>query len=182
MASRIVISHRLWFWTDERRSGSSRCPGLDRWIDYPRASREFPEADDEKRIRHASRYVYGEVSQTISWGAHAYLRGWGMRSEKEAELSAEDRMLGSYIQYGVHSPEAAVVSLMGIPRQFAEPFAAAYRDKNGQLLPDKSSTLRDFIENADNKLWSDVAARSRLATKLDPADIRYVWRQMHGKR
>jgi helicase len=155
------------------------------WIDglsIPEISKEFPDDEEEKRIRHAASYLFGEVSQTVSWGAHAYLKSWGIRHDKEVEIEAKDRMLGAYIQYGVNSPEAAVASLLGIPRQFADGFATEYCEIHGKLTPDNSSVFKDFIETADSKTWNRVTLRSRLAAKIDSEDVRYVWHQMRGKK
>src|SRR5208282_5673130 len=47
------------------------------WIDgnsVADLSGQFPGADLETRLREAGRYIYGKVTQTLSWGAHAYLK------------------------------------------------------------------------------------------------------------
>jgi hypothetical protein len=89
-------------------------------------------------------------------------------------------MLPSYIQYGVHSPEAAVASLLGVPRQLAEPVAAAFRTTHGELAPEKASTFKEFVEKADVAVWRAAVLDSRLAAHLDPSDVRMMWRQMQG--
>lgn len=154
------------------------------WMDGKTISElatEFRGETGASRIREAARYIYGTVSQTVSWGAHAYLRGWSLRQPSgSADSSPADVMLGAYIQYGVNTPEAAVASLLGVPRQFAEPFGAAYRERNGELSPQDTPAFKNFVEQAGNDLWDNVTARSTLAGKVAPEDVRVVWRQMQG--
>ncbi len=141
----------------------------------------FAGDSEGKRIRKAATYIYGTVAQTISWGAHAYLKGWTMRkSTRLADPMPSDLMLPAYIQYGVHSPEAAIASLLSIPRQLAEPFGQEYRRHHGSLAPEQAPLFRAFIEQANSTIWDRVTAESPLSSYADPADLRYVWRQMQG--
>jgi helicase len=153
------------------------------WIEgksIPELADIFPGDAKSEKIRNAARYIYSKVSQTISWGAHAYMRGWGLRiSGRDIDLAPEEGMLGAYIQYGVHTPEAAVASLLGVPRQFAEPFASVYRDEYGKLSPQDTPQFKDFVEQADHGLWGKVVSRSSVRD-LAPDDVRRVWRQMQG--
>jgi helicase len=111
------------------------------------------------------------------------MRGWSARKSGELQsIPPADAMLGAYIQYGVKTPEAALASLLGIPRQFAESFASIYRDKNGALVPEKATHFKDFVENADSDVWRAVSLRSNLANDVDPSDLRKVWHQMHGSK
>jgi helicase len=142
---------------------------------------DFPGQHEAEKVRNAGTYLFSKVSQTISWGAHAYLRGWTMqRTGAAGELDTDDAMLPSFIQYGVRTPEAAVASLLGIPRQFAEPVGAEYREKFGSLTPDATSQFRDFVESSDAAVWSQIVSRSELAGEIDPQDVRQVWRKMSG--
>ena len=82
------------------------------WMDGKSISalaEDFPGDDSMSKTRKAAVYLYSKVSQTISWGAHAYLRGWSLRRQRsEAELRPVDAMLPAFIQYGVRTSEAAV--------------------------------------------------------------------------
>lgn len=138
----------------------------------------FPGTDQDDRVRSAAKYVYGTVSQTVSWGAHAYMKGWLM-GKAEGSASASDAMLPSYIQYGVHTPEAAVAALLGIPRQFAEPFAEIYRKKHGSLQPEHAGRFKDFVEAADSATWKSVVSNSSVP-EISSDDARLVVRQMQG--
>jgi hypothetical protein len=57
----------------------------------------FPGDDIATKRRNAAKYVYGTVSQSMSWGTHAYLRGWLMTGVS-AEQPPEDKMLPAYMQ------------------------------------------------------------------------------------
>lgn len=138
----------------------------------------FPGDDEVTRIRRAARYIYGTVSQTVSWGAHAYFGGWSMASP-EKDIAPSLAMLPAYIQYGVHTPEATVASLLGVPRQFAESFADEFRTLFGPLEPAGASKFRAFVEDADEGRWQSIVKRAGL-TDIDPRDAMLVFRQMQG--
>ncbi len=141
-------------------------------------SGRFPGRDTEAKVRNAGTYVHSKVSQVISWGTHAYLRGWLMRSG--SELPPEDKMLPAYIQYGVSTPEAAIAALLNVPRAVAEPVAAEYRALHGSIKPEDSLKLKEFVESGDVAMWSRAVERSPFAGSLDASDVRIVWRQMQG--
>lgn len=153
------------------------------WIDGKQAhelAEVFPGNDDETKVRKAARYLYGTVSQTMSWGAHAYLRGWSMdQSQRDSETDPSDAMLAAYIQYGVRTPEAAVASLLGVPRPFAEAFSEEYRKKFGQLKPSDTMRFKEFVESADEQRWNAVAERAEVES-INPSDVRRVVRQLQG--
>ncbi len=140
---------------------------------------EFPGDTDADRIRAAGNYVYSKVSQVISWAAHAYIRGWMLGKDDDAG-TAEGRMLPAYIQYGVNSPEGAVASLLGMPRQFAEPAGKVFRDKHGPLKPETTSLFREYLEKGDTSFWEAVVERSALHGRLEPGDMQSVWRKIRG--
>jgi hypothetical protein len=157
---------------------------VQRWLNGEpvyKLANEFPGNTSADKIRHAGKYLYGTVSQTISWGAHAYLKGWMIANpSKVREEDAEGVMLPAYIQYGVNTPEATVVSLLGLPREFAEPFAEEYRERHGKLVPQNVHSLKDFIFDADEDRWARVVSRRSSTTSVNPSDLRMVWRQMQG--
>jgi hypothetical protein len=138
----------------------------------------FPGGDVAAQRRNAARYVYGTVSQNMSWGTHAYLRGWLMTGVP-AEQPPEDKMLPAYMQYGVHSPEAAIASLLGVPRPFAEAMGTVYKQGNGPLTPETTTRFKSYVESADERAWGSVVERSGVAG-VNAADIRTVLRQMQG--
>lgn len=140
----------------------------------------FPGDDSSSQIRKAAQYLHSKVSQIVSWGAHAYLRGWLMESGRAGEILGREGMLPSYIQYGVNTPEAAVASLFGLPRQFAEPMGLEFRARHGPLSPEETKAFQEFVESADTGTWDRVVQRSPLAGAIRGSDARSVWRQMQG--
>lgn len=136
----------------------------------------FPGDDEFARVRNAGRYLYGTVSQTISWGAHAYLKGWSLVKNEQALPSSA--ILPALIQYGVTTAEGAVASLLGVPREFAESFGVEYRNRHGALTPERSTEFKTFIESADINQWIAVVERSHV--NVDPVDARTVFRDMQG--
>ena len=99
---------------------------------------------------------------------------------RHEDLPPADAMLPSYIEHGVHTPEAAVASLLSVPRQLAETFATEYRRQNGPLTPERSPAFREYLEGTDTQTWRRVVEGSSLAGRVDPDDARAVWRQMQG--
>jgi replicative superfamily II helicase len=152
------------------------------WLDgrrIPELAAEFPGKSDEDRVRNASTYIFSTVSQTVAWGAHAYVRGWGMSQPTQSKWEkSEGAMLPAYIQHGVNTPEAAVLSLLNVPRQIAEPLAGIYRSAHGSLQPDEVGKLREFAETSSVDVWDAALAKSFL--QVNAKDLRVVWRQMRG--
>ncbi|MCA9250440.1 MAG: DEAD/DEAH box helicase [Phycisphaerales bacterium] len=152
------------------------------WIDGRQVHEiadQFPGSDTEAKRRKAAQYLYGTVSQTMSWGTHAYLRGWLLGNESADDSMPDEKMLPAYMQYGVCTPEAAVASLLGVPRPFATAFGAVYRERFGQLTPDAAENFRTFVEQASTQDWREVTSISGVE-HVDPDDVRKVYRQMQG--
>ncbi|ANL76413.1 DEAD/DEAH box type DNA/RNA helicase protein (plasmid) [Rhizobium phaseoli] len=140
----------------------------------------FRGASEADRIREAGRYVFGLVSQTVSWGAHAFLRGRDMIGGEGAALEGEDRMLPAYIQYGVSSPGSVIASILGIPRQLASGMAALYSEENGLLRPEDGSRFRAFLETSRVEVWREAIQGTRIADFVSADDLRLVWRDSQG--
>lgn len=140
----------------------------------------FPGASEAEKVREAGKYVFGKVSQTVSWGAHAFLRGRAMVSGDDAALSEEHRMLPAYIQYGVSDPVSVLASIMGIPRQLAPQIAALYGERNGTLRPEDGEKFKTFIQTGPVELWRDAIAGTTLGDRVSADDLRTVWRDAQG--
>jgi len=154
---------------------------VQRWIDglpIHEIAQDFPGDDDAKRIREASRYLNSTVSQTLSWGAHAFMKGWAATS-RSYDLPPDDAILPSLIQYGVKTPEAVVASILGVPRSLAEATADKYRDRYGKVTTDKVKNFREFIDNADVGDWNEIVERSPVRG-VTGEDVRVVFREMQG--
>jgi hypothetical protein len=151
------------------------------WIDgmpIHEIAEAFPGEDETKRIRDASRYLNSTVSQTLSWGAHAFMKGWAATADSY-ELAPEDSILPSLIQYGVKTPEAVVASMLGVPRSFAEATADEYRSKFGRITTSNIADFREFIDNADIREWNQIVERSPVHG-ITGEDFRTVFREMQG--
>lgn len=140
----------------------------------------FPGSDESQRVREAGRYVFGQVSQTVSWGAHAYLRGRGMHRGEQTEAGVEHQMLPAYIQYGVNNPAAVLASMMGVPRLVASGVANLYGERYGALRPQDGIRFRSFLEGSTIEFWRDVIAGTRLGTLISASDMHSVWRDAQG--
>ncbi|AGS25654.1 DEAD/DEAH box helicase [Rhizobium etli] len=134
--------------------------------------------EEAERVRNAGKYVFGQVSQIVSWGAHAYLRGRDMSSRDEAD--EEHRMLPAFIQYGVNSPEAVVASIMGVPRHAATGISEVYRRRNGNLTPEGSRQFRAFLQESVVEDWAEAIEGTTVGTYVSADDLRTVWRDAQG--
>jgi len=153
------------------------------WVDGKSVfelSSRFPGEDETERTREAGKYLNSTVSQNMSWGAHAYFRSWLMNQPEDAAVDANAKMLPAYIQYGVHSSEATVASLLQVPRQFAEATAAVYRKQFGNLLPEQALQFKSFLESAKTSTWEAIIKESKFGSVVNPDDLQGVWRQMNG--
>lgn len=142
-------------------------------------SKIFPGNDETKKIREASSYLNSTVSQTISWGAHAFIRGWKATGINNKDLLPEESILPSLIQYGVKTPEAVMASMLGIPRPLAEATGKAYKELKGGIALEKVEVFREFIENADSFIWDKVISRAKL-TNITGKDFYTVFNKMQG--
>lgn len=140
----------------------------------------FPGDAASDRIRNAGRYVFGLVSQTVSWGAHAFMRGRDMVNGRGAELAGVDRMLPAYIQYGVNSPASVMASILGVPRQLATPIANLYHEANGPLRTDDGAKFREFLVASSVEVWRDAVSGTAMAGAVSAEDLRSVWRDAQG--
>jgi len=131
-------------------------------------------------VREAGKYVFGKVSQTVSWGAHAFLRGRAMLAGGDASLSDEHRMLPAYIQYGVNDPVSVLASIMGVPRQVAPQISALYGERHGALRPEDGEKFRTFLQASPMELWRDAMAGTSLGDRVSAEDLRAVWRDAQG--
>lgn len=134
--------------------------------------------EEADRIRNAGKYVFGQVSQIVSWGAHAYLRGRDISSRDGAD--EEHRMLPAFIQYGVNSPEAVMASIMGVPRHVATGVSEVYRRRNGNLTPERSSKFKAFLQESVVDDWAEAIKGTTVGTYVSAADLRTVWRDAQG--
>lgn len=140
----------------------------------------FPGENEADRIREAGRYVFKNVSQTVSWGAHAYLRGHGLQDNSGGKAGDEQQMLPAYIQYGVNNPAAVLASIMGVPRQVAVGLANVYKERHGDLQTKDGGNFREFLKGSDLEVWRDAVAHTKLAQNVSAGDLRSVWRDAQG--
>lgn len=155
---------------------------VDQWVQgrqIHEMADQFPGETPSDRLRAAAQYLYGTVSQTMSWGTHAYFRSWLFAQDDRDDVGVDDRMLPAYIQYGVNTPEAAVASLLGVPRPFATSFGEVYREERGELSPDRVGEFRQFTEDSDVGVWERVLERSGIES-VSASDVRRVVAEMHG--
>lgn len=140
----------------------------------------FPGDDEASRIREAGRYVFGKVSQTVSWGAHAFMRGRDMLDGEKVDQTSEEHMLPAYIQYGVNTPSSVLASILGVPRQLSPRIAARYHEDNGAMKPEDGTKFRNFLETSTVEVWRDALAGTNLAGLVTAEDLRSVWRDAQG--
>ena len=155
---------------------------VQRWIDglpVYEIAKEFPGDDEASRIREASRYLNSTISQTLSWGAHAFMKGWVATPAGTQEIDPREAILPSLIQYGVKTPEAAIASLLGVPRSFAEATGYEYRERHGNISTESVGNLRAFVENTNVNDWKKIIDRASVPD-ITGEDFYVVFREMQG--
>lgn len=138
-------------------------------------SSTFPGDTPQDRVRRAGTYVYDKVSQTVSWGAHAYVQGWQFGRQTVETPS----LLPSFIEFGVKTEEGVAASLFGVPRAVAEAVGAEYVDAAGGASSPTAEGMKRFLAASGAEMWRAAVSRAQIRD-LDGADLRYVWRGLRG--
>lgn len=141
-------------------------------------SHNYPEKDEEERVRKTGSYVYRKLSQMLAWGSHAYLKT--LRMDTEEEGNVQEMMLPAYLQYGVNKPEAVIASIFGIPRAISNAIGTVYQAENGLLSPENAGEFRKLLESDSTDFWTKVNSESGLETSLSTNELISLVRDIQG--
>ena len=134
--------------------------------------------DEHKKINSVGKYIYSTVSQSISWGVHAYSKALALNTNEDSDKLTN--MLPSYIQYGVNSPEASVASLLGVPRVFAQAISQQFINKHGNVTKENVKTFKAFVESHNGTEWDNVVKSSRIYSKVSASQAVSVVKKLQG--
>ncbi len=113
-------------------------------------------------------YLLGKLSHNASWGLGALEKvAFGGR-----ELSTDDasRYIPTMVFYGVNSPEATWMRMVGLPRDVARGAAKVWRaQKRG--APESFDEIRGWIRGLDEYSWRNALE----GTSMRPADVHLLW-------
>lgn len=138
---------------------------------------QYKETLDEK-IQHCGKYIYGTLTNNLSWGIAAFQKTVGMRENNEVEFALEDTLIPSYIYFGVNSKEAAALSMLGVPRFASKVLGKYWSEQNGDLTKEKVVTLKKWL----NELTEDEWLAQFDETKKYTAKISYnKWRNEYAE-
>lgn len=111
----------------------------------------FKETIDE-RIQHCGKYIYGNLTNNLSWGLAALLRANGIVKGKE-ESDNDSSLIPSYIYFGVNNKEAAALAMLGVPRFAANKLSEKWKKDNGELDKSKISNMKNWLSNLNEDDW-----------------------------
>lgn len=105
----------------------------------------FKETIDEK-IQHCGKYIYGTLTNNLSWGLAALLRANGIVNDTEQTVS-DNSLIPSYIYFGVNNKEAAALAMLGLPRFVASKLGKLWRSHYGDYEISKINELKSWIND-----------------------------------
>ncbi|WP_210367959.1 DEAD/DEAH box helicase [Bacillus sp. REN3] len=111
----------------------------------------FKDTIDE-RIQHCGKYIYGNLTNNLSWGLAAMLRANGIVNGKE-EFTSNNSLIPSFIYFGVNTKESAALSMLGVPRFAADRLGKSWRATNGDFENSKISDLKEWLNNISEEKW-----------------------------
>ncbi len=119
-------------------------------------------------LSRATQHVHGVISTLMPWGLRAVHRVLAHSAEP---VSAAD-IVPAMAMYGVRSPEAIGLRMLGVPRMAAEGLASAARTDS--VAP---RDLKAWIEKTSDATWQ---AALPLDAKVDGSRCSLLWRVMEG--
>jgi hypothetical protein len=130
--------------------------------------------DEKERTKALSKCcsrLFGKLSQTTAWGISALQ---SLSVDDFDELSDHElesiRNLPSYIYYGVDSPDAMKLRLLGVPRTAASHLADSMSSEvSDQSVPD----VRAWLSETDSDDWEESIGERG-------GDYYRVWRILEG--
>lgn len=136
--------------------------------------------DIHQKANDVGKYVYSKISQTMAWGAQAYNQAYLLNAETSDKVEPNDN-LPSFLQFGVDTSEAALASVLGVPRVLAPSVSKAFNSQYGKLTVDNVSEFKGYVENYDTKKWESIKMHSRLGNKLTTNELITVLKKLQGK-
>ncbi|MEC4001590.1 DEAD/DEAH box helicase [Bacillus subtilis] len=109
-------------------------------------------ANLDEKIQHCGKYIYGNLTNNLSWGLAAMLRANGILLGKE-ELDTDESLIPSYIYFGVNNKEAAALAMLGVPRFAAERLGKMWRKENGEFKNSQIASLKSWLNNLEEEKW-----------------------------
>jgi hypothetical protein len=156
--------------TDERGGLNARriAQLLSDWVNgetLPAMARRcFPEKSEQDGLRDVGRYVFREMTGQLPWGLGTLqLIAMGESASESAMQAA--RRVPAMAFYGVRTPGAVALRMVGLPRLAAESM--------GTNAPefDSFDDARDWLRQRSSRAWS-LAGR---AGGVDGATLHRVW-------
>lgn len=113
-------------------------------------------------------YLIGKLSQNASWGLGAL--GKVAFASKDVGEEDSSRYVPTMVFYGVNSPEATWMRMVGLPRDVARGAAEVWRDQQ-RGKPESFDDIRGWIRDLTDSDWKDAL----IGTSLRPEDAHALW-------
>ncbi|HEY4453180.1 MAG TPA: DEAD/DEAH box helicase [Pseudonocardiaceae bacterium] len=135
------------------------------------AGRHWPaQPDPATRVVGFAKYLFGQLSGQASWGLGALQNAY---LPPESGQGAA-RYVPSMVYFGVSTPAAVWMSMVGVPRIAAVGVGAHWLRAHGEA-PSGFAQLRDWLATLDEADWA-----AELRGELSGADLRLIWHEAIG--
>lgn len=129
-----------------------------------------PDLPSARALSEFSRYLFSSLVTQTSWGLGAL----ELMSGGDMEGSADDReYVPSMVYFGVSTPEAVWMRMVGVPRFLADPLGREWREA-GNGTPGSHQALRDWVGGlSDERLGEAIPVGA-----LSAEDFRAIWSEL----
>ncbi|HEV3358138.1 MAG TPA: DEAD/DEAH box helicase [Pseudonocardiaceae bacterium] len=135
------------------------------------AARHWPEGSDSaSRVTSFAKYLFGQIGNLASWGLGALQNTYLAPSGTESSAA---RYVPSMVYFGVSTPAAVWMSMVGVPRIAAPGVGAQWLGERGRA-PNSFAELRDWLGARDDRDWASAT------DSLSGEDMRLIWQQGIG--
>jgi hypothetical protein len=135
------------------------------------AARHWPEGSDSaSRVTSFAKYLFGQIGNLASWGLGALQNTYLAPSGTESSAA---RYVPSMVYFGVSTPAAVWMSMVGVPRIAAPGMGAQWLGERGRA-PNSFAELRDWLGARDDRDWASAT------DFLSGEDMRLIWQQGIG--
>ncbi|HEY4023841.1 MAG TPA: DEAD/DEAH box helicase [Pseudonocardiaceae bacterium] len=149
------------------------------------AARHWPaQSDPATRVAGLAKYLFGQLANQASWGLGA-LQNTYLPSAPASSSPSAARYVPSMVYFGVSTPAAVWMSMVGVPRIAAVGVGEQWLRQHGRP-PGSFAELRDWLATLDDRDWTTAldatGGGSALsdAAALSGADMRRLWQQAIG--
>lgn len=104
----------------------------------------------DDKVKLCGQYIYSTLINNVPWGISAVQRANGIINKVD---DSHDRLIPSYIYFGVKSKAAVAFSMLGVPRFVAQELGEYWSKNKGNIDIDNLNYMRNWLENLSKEEW-----------------------------